>query len=105
MKTPQIDLSEQAIGEFCERWKVNQMSLFGSALGDGFGPESDVDVLVSFAPDADWSLLDHVRMEEELSGLLGRAVDIVSKRAVEGSTNWMRKESILGSARVVYGSR
>lgn len=105
MKAPAIEFPEEAMGEFCARWKIGEMSLFGSALRDDFGPDSDVDVLVSFAPDAEWSLFDHLRMEEDLSGLLGRDVDIVTRRAVERSANWIRRESILESARLVYGSR
>ncbi len=105
MKAPAIEFREEAIREFCARWKISEMSLFGSALRDDFGPDSDVDVLVSFAPDAEWSLFDHLRMEEELSGLLGRDVDIVTRRAVEKSANWIRRESILKSARLVYESR
>ena len=105
MKVHAIDLPEQAVGEFCRCWKISEMSLFGSALRDDFGPDSDVDVLVSFAPDADWSLFDHLRMEEELSGILGRKVDLVSRRAVERSTNWIRKKAIIESARRVYESR
>ncbi len=105
MKAPAMDFHEEAMGEFCERWKISEMSLFGSALRDDFGPDSDVDVLVSFAPDAEWSLFDHLRMEEELGGLLGRDVDIVTRRAVEKSANWIRRESILKSARLVYESR
>ena len=105
MKMHAIDFCEQAIEEFCERWKISEMSLFGSALRDDLGPDSDIDLLVSFAPEADWSLFDHLHMEEELSGILGRKVDLVSKRAVERSTNWIRKKAILESARPVYESR
>ncbi|HEY6074172.1 MAG TPA: hypothetical protein VIV15_12490 [Anaerolineales bacterium] len=57
-----------------------------------------------FSPDADWSLLDHVRMAEELSELLGRRVDLVSKRAIERSQNWMRRKAILESAEVIYAA-
>ena len=105
MKMHAINFCEQAIEDFCRRWKISEMSLFGSALREDFGPDSDADILVSFAPDADWSLFDHLRMEEELSGILGRKVDLVSKRAVERSTNWICKKAILESARPVYESR
>lgn len=105
MKTPVIEFPEEAVGEFCERWKISEMSLFGSALRGDLGSDSDVDILVSFAPDADWSLFDHLRMEEELGGILGRKVDLVSRRAVERSTNWIRRKAILESARPVYESR
>ena len=96
---------ERAIVEvFCRKWKIAELALFGSVLRDDFRPDSDVDVLVSFAPDADWSLLDHLAMEEELAGILGRKVDLVSRRAVERSANRIRRQAILGSAEVVYAA-
>src|SRR5215208_6012593 len=101
MGTAAIALPHQTIAAFCDRWKIVELSLFGSALRDDFGPSSDIDLLVAFAPDADWSLLDHVTMEEELAALLGRDVDLVSKRAVERSHNWIRRLEILDSARVI----
>jgi uncharacterized protein len=59
----------------------------GSVLWDDCQPDSDVDVLVTFAPEAEWSLFDHMAMEEELSAAIGRKVDLVSRRAIECSTN------------------
>lgn len=99
-----IEVPAHRVDEFCRRWKITELSLFGSALGDEFGPESDVDILVSFSPHADWSLLDHVRMEREFSGLVGRKVDLVSRRAVERSENWIRRKAILGSAKEIYAA-
>src|SRR3990172_4659416 len=93
-----LEIPAGTIAEFCRRWKIKELRLFGSALREDFGPESDVDFLVAFAPDAQWSLLDHAVMEEELSGLLGRKVDLVSRRAGEGSSKWVRRKGSLGSA-------
>lgn len=92
----------QVLAQFCQRWKVAELALFGSVLRDDFGPDSDVDLLVTFAPDADWSLLDHIRMQQELAELLGRSVDLVSKRAIEHSANPLRRREILSNARSVY---
>ncbi|HTG35473.1 MAG TPA: nucleotidyltransferase domain-containing protein [Thermoanaerobaculia bacterium] len=92
------------IEEFCHRWKIVELSLFGSALRADFRPYSDVDLLVRFAPDADWSLLDHARMERELSEVLGREVDLVSRTAVEASPNWIRRQEILSTARALYAA-
>lgn len=100
-----IAIDRGQIASFCRRWKIVEFSLFGSVLRDDFRPDSDVDVLVSFAPDARWSLFDHVRMEDELSALLGRKVDVVSRRAIEQSENWIRRKAILGSAEAVYVAR
>lgn len=102
MTNVNVDLPRQAIGTFCRRWKISELSLFGSVLGKDFGSRSDVDVLVTYAPDARWSLLDAVRMEDELAALLGRKVDLVSRRAVECSDNWIRRSAILESAEVIY---
>jgi predicted nucleotidyltransferase len=90
--------------EFCRRWKIVELALFGSALREDFRPDSDIDLLVSFAPDADWSLLDHARMEQELSELLGREVDLVSRAAIEASANWIRRREILSTAKALYAA-
>ena len=94
----------QALAQLCQRWKVAELALFGSALRDDQRADSDVDLLVTFAPDADWSLLDHIRMQQELADLLGRPVDLVSRRAIERSHNPLRRHEILGSARTVYAA-
>ena len=97
-------LRSPAIEGFCRRWAVRELALFGSALRADLGPGSDIDLLVTFSPDAEWSLLDHVRMQTELSELLGRPVDLVSRRAIDRSANALRKREILGSAKVVYAA-
>ena len=99
-----IQLPEDEIEDFCSRWQVSELALFGSVLRDDFRPDSDIDVLIAFSPDADWSLLDHARMQQELMGIVGRKVDLVSKRAIERSHNWIRRQEILETARVIYGS-
>ena len=99
-----IDFSEKQIAAFCKRWKICELALFGSVLRDDFTSDSDIDFLVRFAPDAEWSLLDHVQMEEELSALLNRRVDMVSRRAIEQSRNPIRRHAILSTARVLYAA-
>lgn len=74
----EISIPTDRIDEFCHRWQIAELRVFGSALREDFRPDSDLDLLVRFAPEADWSLLDHVTMEEELSGIVGRQVDLVS---------------------------
>lgn len=100
-----IPIPGERLGEFCRRWKIAELRVFGSALRDDFRPDSDLDLLVRFAPDAAWSLLDHVTMEEELSGIVGRKVDLVSQRAIERSPNWIRRRAILESAEPYFASR
>lgn len=86
------------------RWQIVEVALFGSALRDDFREDSDLDLLVRFAPGATWSLIDHIRMEDELSHLLGRRVDLVTRYAVESSRNPFRKQEILETARTLYAA-
>ena len=101
---PLANANRDEIAAFCRRWQVVELALFGSALRDDFGPDSDIDLLVSFDPDARPTLFDVVRMQEELSRVLGRKVDLVTRRAVETSRNYIRRRVILGSAQVVYAA-
>ena len=70
-----LDLDQEKIVEFCRKHRIRKLSLFGSALRDDFGPESDVDLLVEFEPDAKvgWRFFS---MERELSQIVGRRVDL-----------------------------
>ncbi len=90
---------KRSLQMFAERWKVVGMELFGSALREDFPVDSDVDLLLSFAADARWSLLDQSKMQEELEALLGRNVDVLTRRAVERSRNPIRRRAILSTAR------
>ena len=99
-----LGISDAQLSDFCQRWKITELSLFGSALRDDFGPDSDVDLLVRYGPAPNRSLIDHVAMERELAELLGRKVDLVSKRGVENSRNWIIRRHILNSAELVYES-
>ncbi len=97
-----LNIPKEKMADFCRKWKVIECSLFGSVLREDFGPESDVDVLVTFAPDARWGLFDLVHMEDELAALLGRPVDVVERRSVEQSENYVRRRHILTSAEPIY---
>ncbi|HDH09508.1 MAG TPA: nucleotidyltransferase [Chloroflexi bacterium] len=105
MANPRIEIPADEIADFCRRWKVTELALFGSVLRGDFSPDSDVDVLVSFAPDARWSLFDLVRMQEELKAILGREVDLLERVAVEQSENYIRRKSILSNMEVIYAAR
>lgn len=93
------------IAELCQRWQIRELAFFGSALRDDFGPDSDVDILVTFTDEADWGLLDHVHMQQELQTLLQRNVDLISKRALESSPNWLRRSEILNTAQILFSER
>ena len=101
MKRIRIEMPDRELRRFCRRWKVAELALFGSVLRDDFGPDSDVDVLIEFAKDADWSLFEWVDMIEELKGIFGREVDLVSKR---GLRNPFRRRAILTTREVVYAA-
>jgi predicted nucleotidyltransferase len=92
------------IDEFCQKWAVVEFALFGSVLRDDFGPESDVDVLVTFAPGARRTLFDLGDMEEELTEIFGRPVDLSTRAGVERSENPFRRRAILDSVRVIYAA-
>ncbi len=101
MRIGNIDLSLPEIQAFCQKWRITEFSLFGSVLRDDFRPDSDIDVLVSFAPDHPWSLYDIVDMEDELREMLGREIDLVMKG---GLRNPFRRHEILKTRRVVYAA-
>jgi len=101
----QIALPEVKVGEFCRKWKITEFALFGSVLRQDFRPDSDVDVMVSFDPHAQWSLMDVVEMQNELETILGRKVDLVERTAIERSENYIRRRHILDSAEPVYVAR
>ena len=97
-----VDLPYEAIAEYCRKWRIKTLELFGSVLRDDFGPDSDIDFLVTFAPAARWTLFDMVHAQDELASIVGRPVDLVSRRPIEKSENWIRRHSILGNARTLY---
>jgi len=98
---PNVKLDREALAEFCRKWRVRELSLFGSAVRDDFGPESDLDFLVSFNPEAPWSLWDLMEMKEGLEALFGRRVDLVEKEALR---NPWRKREILRTYEVIYAT-
>ncbi|MCH9019219.1 MAG: nucleotidyltransferase family protein [Proteobacteria bacterium] len=104
MARARIHIASERLAEFCRRWKIAELALFGSALRSDFKPDSDVDMLVTFEAGAAWSLMDHVRIQDELADLLGRKVDLVSRKGIERSRNYIRRKAILGSAEVIYAA-
>jgi hypothetical protein len=104
MVVKNIEIPIDKIADFCQRWKIIEFAFFGSVLRDDFRPDSDIDVLVKFAPDARWTLFNHVDMQDELEAIFGRKVDLVSKRGIERSRNYIRRKAILNSAKVIYAA-
>jgi uncharacterized protein len=96
-----IAIDRDWIANFCRRRRVKRLALFGSVLRDDFGPDSDVDILIEFQADARASLFDFVRMRDELSGHLGRSVDLVDER---GLRNPFRRRAIAESSETLYAA-
>lgn len=93
----------EQLARFCQKWRIASLYVFGSFVTGEFRQESDIDFLAELPvnPSVDfWGLQD---MEDELAAIVGRDVDLVSKRAIEASQNGPRKESILGTAKLVFG--
>lgn len=97
-----LPIPERALQDFAQRWHVAELSLFGSVLREDFGVESDVDILVDFAPPDNYSLGVLLDMKSELEALLQRPVDLVVKSVVEQDENPYRRREILNSARIIY---
>ncbi|MBN1867498.1 nucleotidyltransferase domain-containing protein [Candidatus Sumerlaeota bacterium] len=97
----QVQLDRNALADFCRKWRIRELSVFGSVLRDDFGPESDLDFLVSFEPESKWDLFDIVEMKDELETRLRRPVDFVEKEALRNP--WRRFE-ILRTREVVYAA-
>lgn len=102
MVSSRLEIPRDRVATFCGRWCITELAFFGSVLRDDFRVDSDVDVLVTFADDSRWTLFDMVRMQAELSQIMGREVDLVSRRGVESSRNPIRRDAILSSAKVVH---
>lgn len=101
MSKPHVSVPHEQLADFCRRWKVTELSFFGSVMRDDFRPDSDVDVLVTFDPNADWSLFDLVTMQDELAGVLDRKVDLLEEAALR---NPYRRPTILHSKHVLYAA-
>jgi predicted nucleotidyltransferase len=97
-----IHVPKEKLADFCRRWRITELSLFGSVLRADFRPESDIDVLVTFAPDAAWRFYDLIDMREELERIFGRSVDLVERRLVETSENYIRRKHILSNLETIY---
>ncbi|HYC90408.1 MAG TPA: nucleotidyltransferase domain-containing protein [Thermoanaerobaculia bacterium] len=96
-----LGVPPESVDAFCRKWRIHELSLFGSALRDDFGAASDVDLLVVFEPEAPWDLWDITTMEQELAELFGRRVDLVEKRALK---NPFRRYEILTTRQIVYAA-
>ena len=97
----QIQIDRKQIAEFCRKWRITELSVFGSVLRDDYRPDSDVDVLIMFEPAVPWSLFEWIDMTEELRTIFGRRVDVVEK---SGLRNPFRRRAILSAREVIYAT-
>lgn len=104
-----LNTTPEAITTFCEKWNIEELALFGSVLRDDFRKDgedpSDIDFLYLFSEDVNYSLFDVMHMREELENMLDRKVDFVSKKAIQRSRNWLRRQEILGAGMIFYAKR
>lgn len=96
-----ISVDKEIIKEFCQKWRIAEFAFFGSVIRDDFGPLSDIDVLISLAPSAEWDLFDWIEMRQELEGMFGRRIDLVEKTGIR---NPYRRQEILANYETVYAA-
>jgi hypothetical protein len=99
-----LGVTPEQLAEFCQRWRIAELALFGSVLRDDFHANSDVDILVSFVPHHSWGL-EFIQMREELATLFKRPVDLLTRQSIMNSHNDLRRQAILDSAEVIYAAR
>ena len=104
MTAMDLGISQEQLEQFCWRWKIGRLAVFGSAAEGTLRPDSDIDLLVTFVPDADWTMFDHYAMEDELTRMFGRDVDLVSIRALEENPNPAYRREIEATARQIYAA-
>ncbi|MGB7058783.1 MAG: nucleotidyltransferase family protein, partial [Geitlerinemataceae cyanobacterium] len=100
-----IELPLEEITKFCQQWQITEFSLFGSVLRDDFRPDSDIDILIDFDRQSHPTLFDLVEMEEQLKTLFQRDIDLLTRKGVETSRNYLRRHAILSTAQLIYGTR
>lgn len=102
MINPAVHLPLAAISQVCQAHRIKTLALFGSAVREDFCADSDVDVLVEFAPDAAPDFAEVIAIQEELERLIGRPVDLLERKSVEHSRNYIRRRAILGQIEPIY---
>lgn len=95
-----LDVDRDALARFCDRHEIQRLALFGSVLGEDLGPGSDVDVLVTFRPDARVGLIRLAGIQRELSELLGRDVDLVPENSLKPAL----RDEVRSSAETLHAS-
>lgn len=103
-RSPQLaaSLPMAQIQPFCQRWQIQELYVFGSILRDDFREDSDIDFVYRLSPIASWSFHDLLGAEQDLAVIVGRNVDLVSKKSIDRDRNWLRKQNICNTMQLVY---
>ena len=99
-----LGINSDQLAVFCEKWRIRELALLGSILGQDFAAASDIDMLVTFRPDAGLTLWRFIHFREELEQLTGRKVDVIERPVLKRSRNYIRRQAILESAEVIYAA-
>jgi predicted nucleotidyltransferase len=101
-----LTITPEQLRDFCTRWQITELAVFGSILRDDFRDRgdciSDIDLLYSLDRSSSHSLFDIMQMREELESLCHRRIDLVSKQGIKNSRNWLRRQEILNSEVILY---
>jgi uncharacterized protein len=97
-----LGLSSPEVANFCQRWGIIKLALFGSILRDDFRSDSDIDLLLTFAPDARQGLITLAKIKHELESQLHRPIDLSLEATIQVSDNWIRRQEILSTAQTIY---
>lgn len=97
-----LNTEKDKLIKICQEWQIIELALFGSVLRNDFNQNSDIDLLVTFAENARITFFDLDNIENQFSVLFNRTVDVVTRKAIENSPNWIRKQNILGTFQIIY---
>jgi predicted nucleotidyltransferase len=105
MKRHGIEIPDERLSEFCQRYQIVELALVGSVLRDDFRPGSDVDFLVTYAPDKRWEPWGDLPEQEEMEALIGRKVDWLTRKSLEQGNNPLFRRAVLSRVEVLYAAR
>lgn len=97
-----LQVNSEELGNFCQENLIAELAVFGSILRDDFSTNSDIDLLISYLPSAPRGLIEKIILKEKFEYLFKRRVDLISKISMAKSRNWIKRQSILNSAEVIY---
>jgi len=102
MRRHNVEIADEKLAEFCRAWKITELALFGSVLRNDFRPDSDVDFLVTYAPDTPPKSWGYYPEQQEMQTLIGRKVDWVTRKSIEQGRNPVFRREVLGTAEIIY---